>query len=146
MRGPLGSERDARTCLGLPTHPAVLDEIRQVHDAWLAAELRGDVETILDPCTADVRWLVPGRPILEGREAGRQLLEAPQLELLGLRASDICVEQSGDLACKTSRYETRYHTGKQEKIGRGTHLWILRREGPGWRVALVTWQAVLSQL
>jgi hypothetical protein len=29
----------------------------------------------------------------------------------------------------------------QEGVARGTHLWILRREGPAWRVALVTWQA-----
>jgi hypothetical protein len=26
-------------------------------------------------------------------------------------------------------------------VARGTHLWILRREGGRWRVALVTWQA-----
>jgi ketosteroid isomerase-like protein len=112
-----------------------------VHDAWLAAELRGDVETILDLCTPDVRWLVPGRPVLEGREAGRQLLQTPQVELLALQAGDVRVEQSGNLACKTSRYETRYRTGKQDKIGRGTHLWILRRDRAVWRVALVTWQA-----
>jgi ketosteroid isomerase-like protein len=128
--------------LGVPTHnPAALDEIRQIHDAWLAAELRGDVESILQLCTPDVRWLVSGRPVLEGREAGRQLLQAPQVELLALWAGDGRVEQSGDLACKTSHYETRYRSGKQEKIGRGTHLWILRRDAALWRVALVTWQA-----
>jgi ketosteroid isomerase-like protein len=142
MRGPLGSEKDPRSCLGVPTdNPAALNEIRHVHDAWIAAELRGDMETVLHLCTPDVRWLVPGRPIMEGREAGRQLLQAPQIELLALRTTDIWVEQSGDLACKTSRYETRYRTGKEEKIGRGTHLWILRRHGAVWRVALVTWQA-----
>jgi uncharacterized protein (TIGR02246 family) len=128
--------------LGVPTHnQATLDEIRQVHDAWLAAELRGDVESILRLCTPDVRWLVPGRPVLEGREAGRQLLQAPQVALLALRAGDVRVEQSGELAWKTSRYETRYRTGEQEKIARGTHLWILRRGEAGWRVALVTWHA-----
>jgi uncharacterized protein (TIGR02246 family) len=128
--------------LRVPTqNPAAVDEIRQVHNAWLGAELRGDVEAILDLCTPDVRWLVPGRPVLEGHEAGRQLLQAPQVELLALRAGDVWVEQSGDLACKTSRYETRYRTGEQERIARGTHLWILRRESGDWRVALVTWQA-----
>ena len=126
----------------VPTHkPAVLDEIRQVHNAWLAAELRGDVEAILYLCTPDVRWLVPGRPVLQGHEAGRKLLQAPQVELLALRASDVRVEQSGDLACKTSRYEARYRTGQEGRVSRGTHLWILRRESGDWRVALVTWQA-----
>jgi ketosteroid isomerase-like protein len=142
MRKPLGSEKDPRTYLGFTTHnQSALDEIRQVHDAWLAAELRGDVESILRLCTSDVRWLVPGRPVLEGREAGRLLLQSQQVELLALQAGDVRVQQSGDLACKTSRYETRYRVGEQEKIARGTHLWILRQERAGWLVALVTWQA-----
>ena len=46
---------------------AAVEAIRQVHDAWLAAELRGDVEQVLRLCTPDVRWLVPGRPVLEGQ-------------------------------------------------------------------------------
>jgi uncharacterized protein (TIGR02246 family) len=120
---------------------AALQAIRQLHDAWIAAELRGDIEGVLCLCTPDVRWLVPGRPVLEGREAALQLLQAAQVDLLDIRASDLRVEHSGDLAVKTSRYETRYRTGAQESVARGTHLWILRREGATWRVALVTWQA-----
>lgn len=120
---------------------AAFEAIRQVHDAWLAAELRGDVEAILRLCTPDVRWLVPGRPVLEGREAGRQLLQAAGVELMDIRAGDLRVEHSGELAFKTSRYETRCRAGEQEWVARGTHLWILRREGLAWRVALVTWQA-----
>jgi uncharacterized protein (TIGR02246 family) len=125
----------------LTDNQAALEAIRQLHEAWLAAELRGDVEGILRLCTPDVRWLVPGHPVLEGREAGRQLLRVSQVELLGLHADDVRIEQSGDLACKTSRYETRYRTGEQERMARGTHLWILRRQATGWGVALVTWQA-----
>ena len=124
----------------LSDNQAALVAIRQIHEAWLAAELRGEVESILRLCTHDVRWLIPDHPVLEGRESGRQLLRA-QVELLGLRAEDVRIEQSGELACKTSRYETRYRTGGRERVARGTHLWILRREGMGWRVALVTWQA-----
>ena len=120
---------------------AAFEAIRQVHETWLAAELRGDVEGVLRLCTPDVRWLVPGRPILEGREAGRQLLQPADLELLDIRATDLRIEHSGELAFKTCRYETRYHAGGQEGMARGTHLWILRREGVGWHVALVTWQA-----
>ena len=124
----------------LTDNQTALEAIRQIHEAWLAPELRGDVESILRLCTHDVRWLIPGHPVLQGHEAGRQLLRAP-VELLGLRADDVRIEQSGELACKTSRYETRYRTGGRERVARGTHLWILRREGMGWRVALVTWQA-----
>jgi ketosteroid isomerase-like protein len=120
---------------------AAFEAIRQVHDAWLAAEIRGDAEGVLRLCTPDVRWLVPGRPILEGREAGRQLLQAADVELLDIRTGDLHIEHSGELAFKTSRYETRYRAGGQEGVARGTHLWILRREGVAWRVALVTWHA-----
>ena len=119
---------------------AAFEAIRQVHDAWLAAELLGDVEGVLRLCTPDVRWLVPGRPVLKGREAGRQLLQAAPAELLDIRADDLRVEHSGELAFKTSRYETRYRAAGQQRVARGTHLWILRREGVAWRVALVTWQ------
>jgi uncharacterized protein (TIGR02246 family) len=117
------------------------EAIRRLHDAWIAAELRGDSEAVLCLCTPDVRWLVPGRPPLEGREAARQLLRAAQVDLLDIRTSDVRVEHSGELALKTSRYETRYRAGGQERVARGTHLWILRREGGTWRVRLVTWQA-----
>jgi ketosteroid isomerase-like protein len=75
------------------------------------------------------------------REAGRQLLQAGRVELLDIRAGDLRIEHSGELAFKTSRYETRYRAGEQDEVARGTHLWILRREGGAWRVALVTWQA-----
>jgi uncharacterized protein (TIGR02246 family) len=120
---------------------AAFEAIRQVHDAWIAAEFRGDIEGVLGLCTPDVRWLVPGRPVLEGREAARQVLQAAQVEPLDIRAGDLRVEYSGALAFKTSRYQTRYRAGGQERVARGTHLWILRREGVAWRVALVTWQA-----
>ena len=115
--------------------------IRQVHDAWIAAELRQDIEGMLRLCTPDVRWLVPGGTALEGLEAGRELLEAARGELLDIRAGDLRVERCGGLAFKTSRYETRYRKSGQEGVVRGTHLWILRLEARAWRVALVTWQA-----
>ena len=77
-----------------------------------------------------------------GREAARQILQAAKVQLLDIRGvGDLRVEHSAALAFKTSRYETRYRSGGQERVARGTHLWILRREGVAWRVALVTWQA-----
>jgi uncharacterized protein (TIGR02246 family) len=120
---------------------AAVEAIRQVHDAWITAELRGDLEGVLHLCTPDVRWLVPGRTALQGREAARQLLQSAPGQVLDIRVDDLRIEHSGELAFKTSRYETRYRSGGQERVARGTHLWILRREGRAWRVALVTWQA-----
>ena len=116
--------------------------VRQLHEAWLAAELSGDIEGILALCTADVRWLAPGSGMLTGLEAGRRLLTDTQVELEDIVTSDLHVEISGDLAYKTSRYETRYRLPGEGKLhlARGTHLWIIRRERAEWHVALVTWQ------
>ena len=120
------------------------EAIREVHDAWLAAEVRGDAEGVLRLCTGDVRWLAPGRPVLQGREAGRELLQTGSVELLSICAGDLRIEHSGTLAFKTARYEAHYRgPGGEVEVSRGTHLWILRREDVGWRVALVTWQAEL---
>jgi ketosteroid isomerase-like protein len=128
--------------------PVTADEValaavRQLHEAWLAAELNGDIEGVLALCTSDVRWLAPGSGMLVGMEAGRRLLTNTQVELQNIVASDLHVEISGELAYKTSRYETRYRLPGEGKLrlARGTHLWILRRERAEWRVALVTWQA-----
>ena len=119
------------------------EAVRQVHEAWLAAELSGDIEGILTLCTSDVRWLAPDSEMVVGRDAGRRLLLTnTQVELENIVASDVHVEISRDLAFTTSRYETRYRLRAQQRlhVARGTHVWILRREGAVWRVALVTWQ------
>jgi ketosteroid isomerase-like protein len=72
------------------------------------------------------------------------LLQTAGVELLGICSSDLRIEHSGALAFKTTRYETRYRAhGGQEEVVHGVHLWILRQEDVGWRVALVTWQAEL---
>lgn len=125
------------------TDEVALVAVRQLHEAWLAAELSGDIEGVLALCTSDVRWLPPGSGMLVGMEAGRRLLTNTQVELQNIVASDLHVEISGELAYKTSRYETRYRLPGEGKLhlARGTHLWILRRERAEWRVALVTWQA-----
>ena len=118
------------------------EAVRQVHEAWLAAELSGDIEGVLILCTSDVRWLAPDSEMVVGRDAGRRLLTNTQVELENIVASDVHVEISRDLAFKTSRYETRYRLRAQQRlhVARGTHVWVLRREGAVWRVALVTWQ------
>lgn len=76
-----------------------------------------------------------------GPEAGRLLLSESQSELEAITVSEVRIEVSGALAYKTSGYETRFRMHGQAQVSRGTHLWILRRESGGWRVALVTWQA-----
>lgn len=119
-----------------------LEAIRAVHEAWIAAELRGDYETVVTLCTDDVRWLLPNSAIVEGKEAGRRLLQDPSVRLEEIQTSEMRVEGTDRFAYKTCRDETRFRAQSTSRPGlaRGTHLWILRRVEGRWRVALVTWQ------
>lgn len=116
--------------------------VRKVHKAWLAAELAGDLDAVLALCTNDVRWILPGSAPLEGKEAGRTLLSSAGVQVVGIEASDVRCEVSDTLAVKTARFRTRMRRGGESASAEvtGTHLWVLRREGEQWRVALVTWQ------
>jgi ketosteroid isomerase-like protein len=122
------------------TEEACFEAVRHLHEGWLAAERRGDIEGVLALCTSNVQWLVPGAGLLVGHAAGRHLLRESKVELESITASELHIEVSGTLAYKTSRYETRYRVHGQRHVARGTHLWILRQQGANWRVALVTWQ------
>ena len=77
---------------------AAVQDIQSVHDAWIAAELAGDIEAVLRLCTADVRWLTPGSGEAVGPAAGRRLLSIASVQLEDIRATDIRIEVSGDLA------------------------------------------------
>lgn len=120
-----------------------LDAIRNVHEAWIAAEVRGDYQTVLALCTDDVRWLAPDSSIVEGKDAGRRLLQDASVHLEKIETTDIRVEGTETLAYKTCRYETRFRdqSDSEQRLARGTHLWILRRVQGQWKVALVTWQS-----
>jgi ketosteroid isomerase-like protein len=125
-----------------PDDVVAVQEIRGVHDAWIAAELAGDTEAVLRLCTDDVRWLTPNSGELLGPAAVRRFLSSGADCPDGIRATNIRIEVSGALACKTSRFETRLRVSEsgQVRFVRGVHVWILRRVQGAWRVALVTWQ------
>ena len=116
--------------------------VRKVHEAWLAAELAGDSSAVLVLCTDDVRWMQPGSAPLQGKEAGRALLSSVGVQVVGIEAWDVRCEVSDTLAVKTARFRTQVRRKGESApaVVTGTYLWVLRREGQQWRVALVTWQ------
>ncbi len=119
-----------------------LQEIRDLHDRWIASELEGDVLGVLRLCTDDVQWLVPDAGLLAGKDVAQELLAEPGVEIREIQTADIRIRGSGSFAYKTSTYSTRYAAaGRSEvKVTRGMHLWILRKTDGEWQVALVTWQ------
>jgi uncharacterized protein (TIGR02246 family) len=125
-----------------PDDVAAIQEIRGVHDAWIAAELAGDIEAVVRLCTDDVRWLTPHSGELLGLEAVRRFLSSSADRPNDIQATDIRIEVSGALACKTSRFASRLRASESEpaRFVRGVHVWLLRRVQGTWRVALVTWQ------
>ena len=119
------------------------DAILAIHDRWIADEIAGNGLAVLQYCTDDVRWLVPGGREVVGKDAARQLLMPAGITIRSIATSDVRVEGSGGLAYKTAAYETRYMVEASGEMHTecGRHLWVLRRAGAEWRVALVTWQA-----
>ncbi len=119
-----------------------LQNIRDLHDLWIAKELEGDALGVLQLCTDDVQWLAPNSELLTGKVAAKELLAEPGVEIREIQTGNIRIRGSGSFAYKTATYSTRYAiAGSSEvRVMRGTHLWILRKTGSEWQVALVTWQ------
>ena len=119
-----------------------LQDIRDLHDLWIAKELEGDALGVLQLCTDDVQWLAPGLGLLAGKEAARELLAEPGVEIREIQTGNIRIRGSGSFAYKTATYSTRYATAgsSESRVTRGTHLWILRKTDGQWQVGLVTWQ------
>ena len=84
------------------------DAILAIHDRWIADEIAGNGLAVLQYCSDDVRWLVPGGREVVGKDAARQLLMPAGITIHSIATSDVRVEGSGGLAYKTAAYETRY--------------------------------------
>jgi len=118
------------------------DAILTIHDRWIAEEIAGNGLAVLQYCTDDVRWWVPGGREVVGKDAARQLLMPAGITIHSITTSDVRVEGSGGLAYKTAAYESRYmvEASGETHTECGRHVWVLRRAGAEWKVALVTWQ------
>lgn len=115
-------------------------ELVRVHQEWIEAELRGDVERLLELCTDDVRFLAPGAELLTGKPAVRAFLEAGDSKLLSVETSEVRFEVGEALAFKTCRFATRLALpGGDRREITGSHAWLLRRVEGRWLVGYVTW-------
>lgn len=126
------------------THELTPDDcraIRDVHDAWIAAELRGDIQSVVALCADDIRIFTPNAAIVEGKRAVQEMLQQDATKLDGIETTDLRVAGTGYLAYKTCGYETRFsaHGVPASSVARGVHLWILRKDAGTWKVVLVTW-------
>ena len=122
--------------------PDVSPELFRIHQDWINAEMRGDVEELLKLCTADVQFLAPGAELIVGKHAVRAFLEASNSQLLSVDTADLRFEAGETFAFKTCRFTTRLErpdgSGLETKLS-GIHAWLLRRDEGRWLVSYVTW-------
>lgn len=112
-----------------------------IHQTWIDAEQRGDVEVMLALCSDDIRFFPPDLPARQGKNAIRELLQTPVDSVKEINISNIQIEISGSLAYKTASFVT--HSKKSPELQtttiQGNHLWVLRRESTQWRIIIVSW-------
>jgi uncharacterized protein (TIGR02246 family) len=116
--------------------------IRSLHDAWIEAEQRSDVEGVLNLCTENVEWVPPDGPVIFGPDAGRRLLLTPDIRLLSIQVMDFAVDGAERRATKVCRYKTVFELTETRirGVALGTHTWKLEKDDDRWRVASVSWQ------
>ena len=91
--------------------------------------------------TVELPQQVNGAPV-EGKAAAVSLLARGSHRIEHIQVTDLRIDGSGTTAYKTGRFETRYSAPgiREPQIVCGTHLWVLRKNSSGWKVAVVTWQ------
>lgn len=117
-------------------------EILRIHDEWIDLEESGKAEAILELCSQDVVWLVPGLGEVQGIEEVRNfLIGQPETGIVSIDTSNVAVEVSNELAVKRTNFCTTFIDGGAEVKVTGTHIWTLRKDSQAghWRVASVAW-------
>lgn len=121
-----------------------LDMIKDLHKRWISLESDGNGSEVVHFCTEDVRWLPCDSPPIVGKDAIAEYLAAHQVKIKGIDISELSIHGSGSFAYLTCNYRTQYVTEAHHSElheSKGTHLWILRKEGDDWLVAVVVWSA-----
>ena len=128
-------------CTAKPNPPvdvgAIERTIHQLTDSLVAAEVRRDIETVLNAYAPDAILHVPGMPALVGREAMRPVVK----EFLALPFTDevmkgraVIVAASGDLAYDigADNLVTKTAAGQTEEAGKS--IIIYRKIDGQWKV------------
>jgi len=117
-------------------------EILKIHDQWIALEKAGKEKDVLELCSQDVVWLVPGLGMLQGvEEIHSFLISQPETIVVSIDTFNVAIEISTDLAVKRANFCTTFMDSESEVRVRGAHLWTLRKdlETGEWQVTSVAW-------
>lgn len=117
------------------------EQILDLHQAWLDAELDRNITILLQLCSDDIRFYPPNSPPIDGKLAVRKFLEPEPHRISSVETSSPQIEISGNLACKTATFTTRFSSERESdvRVVRGNHIWILRRNSGQWRITIIAW-------
>ncbi|HEV2245581.1 MAG TPA: nuclear transport factor 2 family protein [Terriglobia bacterium] len=125
-----------------------VEAIRLLERRWLAEELAGNLNGVLELCSDDIVWLPPGFPALKGKSAIRIWLEHPDSRIEDITLSNVSLYGNESIAYKLADFRTRYvPAGSTSSVEiKGNHLWILRRNRQSvWQVVVVAWAVFEEQ-
>jgi uncharacterized protein (TIGR02246 family) len=141
----VGAERQAR----VPSRSAGSNGSRdfaQISVQWAKEWSAKNLDAVIAMYADDAVFLPSVGSRITGRAAIRDLFE----KALAANTSDLKVqskvtEQSGDLAYDSGEYEETTTSGGVARLGRGSYLVILRRDGKNqWRIVEHMWTDVPS--
>ncbi|MES2900709.1 MAG: SgcJ/EcaC family oxidoreductase [Pseudomonadota bacterium] len=106
--------------------------IRQLIDTWLHATRAGDVDTVLTLMAADVIFLIPGHPPMQGRDEFERSLRLTLADSAIDSTSEIDeVTVAGDMAyCRTRLTVTITSRHGQLPLQRTGHTLSIFRKSP----------------
>ena len=115
------------------------DEIRTLVATWMAATKAGDTAKVLSLMTADVVFLIPGRPPMIGRDAFAAAsapppgVSAPQIDGTS-EIQEVII--AGDWAFMWTKLRVVVTPPGEAKITRAGHtLTVLKKESGRWLLA-----------
>jgi ketosteroid isomerase-like protein len=114
-------------------------QIEAIHRKWILAKLSGEIESLLELCSDDVKLNAPGKDPIAGKSALEGFLRGSEETMVEVHSDAVEVKVSGDDAKKSARFSARMASGRSERRVRGRHIWALRRIGNQWKITEVGW-------
>ena len=116
------------------------DEIRAADQRWLEAFAAGDLEGSLGFCAEDCAVLPPNAPLVQGREAIRELFSGwfkPELKI-SWTPQQVEAASSSDLGFSRGTYQMSFRDFEDEVVSdRGKYVIVWKKQTDGsWKVVL----------
>ena len=114
------------------------DRIRELDARWKTAAESRDLDGMLSIYADDAQELMPGVPVITGREAirafyVRMLNDQPRYKH-EIQINEIIVAESADLAVAVGTYKFTPDTNHPDKVEQGKLLSVWRNRDGDWRL------------